>query len=116
AEIPFARELPSGLGGPGARAAGAGAPGAGPLEQLSRERERWELQWTPATDAALVERTAWGSTLAEAGARLLRQELEAAARIDAGTAVLLRATLCGLLDALPGAGPRRRALAPGTPR
>ena len=114
AEIPFARELQSGLGGPRPGAAGPGAAPLAPLaplEQLSRVRERWELQWTPATDAALIERTAWGSTLAEAGARLLRRELEAAARIDAGTAVLLRATLCDLLDVLPGATARCEALA-----
>ena len=36
--VPFGRELASGLGG---RLA------TGPLEQLGRVRERWELQWTP---------------------------------------------------------------------
>src|SRR5207248_8350806 len=87
--VPFARELASGLGGRLAR---------GPLEALGRVRERWELQWTPATDARLIERTAWGSTLAEACGRLLRQRLDGAERVDAGTEVLLRMTLCDLAD------------------
>jgi hypothetical protein len=102
AEIPFARELQSGLGGT--------AP-TGPLQQLARVRERWELQWTPATDARLIERTAWGSTLAEVCTRLLGEELAGAARIDAGTTVLLRATVCDLLEALPQAVERCEALA-----
>jgi hypothetical protein len=85
--VPFGRELASGLGG---RLA------TGPLEQLGRVRERWELQWTPATDGRLIERTAWGSTLAEACGRLLRQRLDGIERIDAGTEVLLNMTLCDL--------------------
>jgi len=40
-------ELESGLGG---RRAG----GAEPVEQLARVREKWELQWSPATDAQLA--------------------------------------------------------------
>jgi hypothetical protein len=85
--VPFGRELASGLGGRLAR---------GPLEQLGRARERWELQWTPATDARLIERTAWGSTLADACGRLLRERLDAAQRVDEGTEVLLRMALCDL--------------------
>jgi len=85
--VPFGRELASGLGGRLAQ---------GPLEQLGRVRERWELQWTPSTDARLIERTAWGSTLAEASARLLRQRLDAAQRVDDGTDVLLQMALCDL--------------------
>src|SRR4029450_6629433 len=40
ADVPFAQELVSGLGGGGRAASG------GPLEQLGRVREKWELQWT----------------------------------------------------------------------
>jgi hypothetical protein len=87
--VPFARELASGLGGRLAQ---------GPLEQLGRVRERWELQWTPSTDARLIERTAWGSTLAEACGRLLRQRLDAAGRVDEGTEALLHMALCDLTD------------------
>ncbi|HLQ60724.1 MAG TPA: DUF5682 family protein, partial [Candidatus Acidoferrales bacterium] len=59
AGIPFAQELEGGLGGRGRAAQG------GPLEQLGRVREKWELQWSPATDAQLVERTVWGTSLVE---------------------------------------------------
>ena len=85
--VPYGNELASGLGGRLAQ---------GPLEQLGRVRERWELQWTPATDARLIERTAWGSTLAEACGRVLRERLEGAQRVDAGTEALLRMALCDL--------------------
>ena len=74
-------------------------------------REKWELQWTPATDARLVERTAWGSTLAEVGQRLLGQRLAAAERVDDGTAVLLRLALCDLAHSFPAALERCEALA-----
>ena len=84
---------------------------ASPLQQLARVREKWELQWSPATDARLVERTAWGSTLHEVCARLLGEQLGAAGRIDAGTAVLLRMALCDLSDALPAATARCDTLA-----
>ena len=85
--VPYGHELASGLGGRLAQ---------GPLEQLGRVRERWELQWTPATDARLIERTAWGSTLAEACGRVLRERLDGAQRVDEGTEALLRMALCDL--------------------
>ena len=85
--VPYGHELASGLGGRLAQ---------GPLEQLGRVRERWELQWTPATDARLIERTAWGSTLAEACARVLRERLDGAQRVDEGTEALLQMALCDL--------------------
>ena len=120
AGVPFARPLQSGLGrpapptgaaGPGS-AAGAAGTGAGqPLQQLGLVRERWELQWTPATDARLIERTAWGSRLADVCVRLLGAQLAGAGRIDAGTTVLLQAALCDVLEGLPGAIERCEALA-----
>jgi hypothetical protein len=85
--VPYGTELASGLGGRLAQSA---------LEQLGRVRERWELQWTPATDARLIERTAWGSTLAEATGRVLRERLDSAQRVDDGTGVLLQMALCDL--------------------
>ncbi|MFN8634755.1 MAG: DUF5682 family protein [Chloroflexota bacterium] len=87
--VPYGTELASGLGGRLAQ---------GPLEQLGQVRERWELQWTPATDARLIERTAWGSTLAEACGRVLREKLDKAERVDGGTEVLLQMTLCDLAE------------------
>jgi hypothetical protein len=105
AGVPFAREIEGGLGGRG-RAAQGGA-----LEHLARVREKWELQWSPSTDAALIEQTAWGSTLAEACGRLLGRRLESSARIDDGTTVLLEMALCDLSGALPAALDRCEALA-----
>jgi hypothetical protein len=105
ADIPFARELESGLAGRGRSASDD------PLEQLGRVREKWELQWTPATDAQLIERTAWGSSLAEVCGRLLRDQLTSAPTIDAGTVVLLRMALCDLPEPFTEALKRCEALA-----
>lgn len=105
AEIPFARELQSGIGGGGRMAQG------GALAGLGRAREKWELCWTPSTDAGLVERNAWGSTLAEVCVRLLRKRLDDASRIDEGTGVLLQLALCELPDPFPAALQRCEALA-----
>jgi hypothetical protein len=90
--VPYGHEIASGLGGRLAQ---------GPLEQLGQVREKWELQWSPATDARLIERTAWGSTIAEACGRLLRERLDAAQRVDAGTEVLLQLALCDLTAGAP---------------
>ncbi len=105
AGVPYARELEGGLGGGGRAASGTA------LDQLGRVREKWELQWTPATDAQLVERTAWGSTLGEVCGRLLAERLAAASRIDEGTLVLLQMALCDLPQALAHALARCEALA-----
>lgn len=105
AEIPFGRELESGIGG-GGRAAQGGA-----LAGLGRAREKWELCWTPSTDAGLVERNAWGSTLAEVCERLLRKRLGEVTRIDQGTGILLQLALCELPDPFPAALARCEALA-----
>ena len=105
AAIPYAQELQSGLGGGGRAAAG------GPLEQLSRVLEKWQLQWSPATDAHLIERTAYGSTLTEVCRRLLEEQLAKAPRIDAGTEVLLKMALTELTEPFPAAMQRCEALA-----
>jgi hypothetical protein len=105
AEIPYARELESGLSGRGRAARG------GPLTSLTRVREKWELHWTPATDAALIEQAAWGGTLAEVCTRRLAARLAAVERIDDGTAVLLRMALCDLATGFPEAMARCEGLA-----
>ncbi|HEY7036867.1 MAG TPA: DUF5682 family protein [Thermomicrobiales bacterium] len=105
ADVPFGRELQSGIGGGGRAAQG------GPLAGLGRALEKWELCWTPATDAGLVERNAWGSTLAEVCVRLLRRRLGEVTRIDEGTAVLLQLALCELPEPFPAALARCEALA-----
>src|SRR5206468_5823401 len=92
ARIPYARERESGLGG-GGRTGQAGA-----LQQLGRVREKWELCWRPAVDAALIERSAWGSTLGEVCARLLGEQIERAGRVDEASEVVMRLALCDLSD------------------
>jgi len=95
AAIPFAAQVESGLGGRGRSVS------ADPLEHLRRVREKWELQWSPATDAHLVEQTARGSTLAEVVGRVVREQLARASRIDEGTGALLQIALCDLADLFP---------------
>jgi hypothetical protein len=91
-DIPYGQELASGLGAGGRVARGT------PLEQLARVREKWQLQWTPATDGQLVEKTAFGSRIDEACSRLLIARLARARRVDEGTSVLLEMTLCALAE------------------
>jgi hypothetical protein len=105
AEIPFAREIQAGLGGRGR------ASTSGPLEQLARTLEKWELQWSPATDGQLIERSAWGSTLEQVCDRRLQNQMATVTRVDAGVLVLLRAVLCDLQSAIPNAMQRCETLA-----
>jgi len=55
-----------------------GADQAGGIAALTRVRESWEAQWTPATDIALVEAITGGETIAEVASRILARQLEAA--------------------------------------
>lgn len=113
ARVPYAREIESGLRARGGSAS-SGQPSDDPLQQLARVREKWELQWSPATDAALVEQGAWGNTLAEVCERRLKVSLDAAGQIDDATAILLRLVLCDLTDALPAALARCETLSADT--
>jgi hypothetical protein len=54
------------------------AEAAGGFAALSRARESWEAQWTPATDVGLVERIIFGNTLQEVATRKLADQLHAA--------------------------------------
>jgi hypothetical protein len=55
-----------------------GADQAGGIAALTRVRESWEAQWTPATDIALVEAITRGETIAEVASRILARQLEEA--------------------------------------
>jgi hypothetical protein len=101
-DIPFARPLQTGL---------ARTIATDPLQQLSAVLENWEVQWSPATDGQLVERTARGSTFAEVCTRILRDRLQAVTRIDDGTGVLLEMALCDLTAAFGDAMVRCESLA-----
>lgn len=82
----------------GARAAQGGrsapaeeAPGG--LAALSRMRESWEAQWTPATDAALVEKIVLGNTLVDVVERTLEGHLDGVGSTGAAANVLLEAVV-----------------------
>ena len=55
-----------------------GSDQAGGIAALTRVREGWEAQWTPATDIALVEAIIQGETIAEVAARTLARQLDSA--------------------------------------
>lgn len=104
AGVPFARQLEGGIGGSVAARGGA-------LAGLRRAREKWELCWSPLTDACLIERNAWGSTLAGVAERLLLKRIESAGAIDEGAEILLHLALCDLPAAFARALRRCETLA-----
>lgn len=71
---------------------------------LRRIVEHWDCQWSPHTEAVLIERSVYGSSVREAAASKLA---EAVAKLEAntnpgtgeGVALLVRACLMGLPDA-----------------
>jgi hypothetical protein len=79
--------------------AGKGATGKGTAEEaggyaaLSRARESWEAQWTPATDIGLVEKIVLGDSLERVAARVLRERLDGAASAGAAADVLLESVV-----------------------
>lgn len=82
----------------------AGVPFARTVEtatgpnRLSRAREKWETQWTPSTEMALVERVVLGETIAQVCVSLLRAKLKDAQGVAAASEVLLDAAVCDLPD------------------
>ena len=65
---------------------------------LERVREIWQVQWTPATEALLTERMAYGAQLAEAALNMLREQLQNDPR--AAPQCLIEALRMGLHAAL----------------
>lgn len=96
AEIPFAR---------------ASVTVAGAHASLSAVREKWDVQWTPAVDAALVERSVEGIALADVSARLLLRRLAAAHTTAEAAEALLEMMVCDLPGLLRQAVRRCDALA-----
>lgn len=100
AEIPYASFQ-------GARGMAAGAPRAaaepaGGFAALSRAREVWEAQWTPATDVGLVERIVYGNSLQDVASRRLDERLQTATKTGDAAEVLVEAVIAGcpqMLDA-----------------
>ncbi len=76
---------------------------ASAYDYLSQTREKWEVQWTPAVDAALVEQSMLGNSLAEVCTRLLNQKLSAAQNTRDAAEVLLEIAVCDVIGLLPQA-------------
>jgi hypothetical protein len=87
ASLEAARSTSAGAGTGGQDAGGTGAA------ILSRLRETWEAQWTPATDAALVQAIVHGSTLEEVAADALDAALVAATSSGAAAQIALEAVV-----------------------
>lgn len=66
---------------------------AGGLDALTRVREHWMAQWTPATDVALVEQVVLGDSLGDVATRVLDRALQDAHATGAAADVLLEAVV-----------------------
>lgn len=76
---------------------------AGGVAALSRVREHWTAQWTPATDVALVERIIYGDTLLQVTERRLGEALAAATGAATAANVVMEAVVCGAPQVMPEA-------------
>ena len=92
-EVPYAAYLGSQRFGTSAGTTQEVEPGG--YEALTRARETWEAQWSPATDASLVEKIALGDTLEHVVTRELRARLELASSTGAAADVLLESVVAG---------------------
>ena len=86
----------------GGRAGGGGLGGGGAAEEaggaaaLARPRETWEAQWTPATEASLVEAIVRGSTLQDVAADALDKALVEATSSGEAATVALEAVVASI--------------------
>ncbi|MBI4951182.1 MAG: hypothetical protein HY908_04055 [Myxococcales bacterium] len=90
AGVPYATYQGSQTGG---RAGKTTDPEAGGVAALTRVREAWGAQWTPATDVALVERIVLGETLEQVTERVLSQRLAVAKATSDAAGVLLESVV-----------------------
>jgi hypothetical protein len=67
---------------------------ASAYDYLAQVREKWQVQWTPAVDASLVEKSLWGNSLLEVCARTLAEKLKAAQNAQDAAEVLLEIAVC----------------------
>jgi len=70
----------------------------GGIAALSRIRETWTAQWTPATDVTLVEKVVLGDRLEDVATRLLDRRLVAARDTGDAADVLLEAVVAACPD------------------
>jgi uncharacterized protein DUF5682 len=66
---------------------------AGGRDALSRAREGWQAQWTPATDVALVEKIVFGDSLVHVAEHVLQERLEQARSAGEAAEVLLESVV-----------------------
>lgn len=66
---------------------------AGGVDALSRVRESWQAQWTPATELALAERVVLGDSFERVSERKLRDSLSTAVRTADTAQILLEAVV-----------------------
>lgn len=69
---------------------------AGGVDALSRVRETWQAQWTPATELALAERVVLGDSFERVCARRLRDSLSSAPRTAEAAQILLEAVVADI--------------------
>lgn len=92
ADIPYAVFQGTQTGG--ARGAKVETETAGGFAALSRVREGWEAQWTPSTDAALVERIVLGDDLRSVCERALTTTLDKVTNTGGAADVLMESVVC----------------------
>ncbi|PWU17121.1 MAG: hypothetical protein C5B50_11850 [Verrucomicrobia bacterium] len=72
---------------------------AGGYGALTRVREHWEVQWTPATEVALAERVIYGESFAEVCERKLNEAIQEAKHAAQATRLLVDAVLTEAMKA-----------------
>ena len=72
---------------------------AGGYAALTRVREHWQVQWTPATEVALAERVIYGESFAEVCERKLNEEIQEAKHASGATSLLVDAVLTEAIKA-----------------
>jgi hypothetical protein len=82
----------------GMRSGKAAAEEAGGVSALTRVRESWVAQWTPASDVALVERIVYGETLERVVERVLSTRLGEAKTTSDAAGVLLESVVASATE------------------
>jgi Family of unknown function (DUF5682) len=72
---------------------------AGGYAALTRVREHWQVQWTPATEVALAERVIYGENFAEVCERKLNESIQSTKRAIDATRLLVDAVLTEAMKA-----------------
>ena len=67
-------------------------------DYLAQLKEKWQVQWTPAVDATLVEKSLAGNSLLEVCRRVLRDKLHTAQNAREAAEVLLEIAVCDVND------------------